>query len=372
MPLLVVALTGSTAQAGIVLGAQTITSFAFGLLAGALADRWDRKRTMIACDIGRAALTATIPIAALLGPVPMALLYAVAIANGLLGTLFGAASASALPNIVDGKDLTRALAGLGAIENTVRLAGASIAGLVYALGRTVPFAANAATFLFSAAALHRIRHSFQQETGTRQDAPTPRGLLADMRAGLTWLWRRPVIRTLALLDAGDALRYGAGYLLIIALAANLDANPTQIGIVFTGAALGALLGNLLAPQLSTRFPLGRLSIALLWVEALTFPFYAIVPTWWLLLVVAFAESIISPVYNVALDGYRLARTPDRMRGRVTAGIGTVVTGAAAIGTIAGGALIAEIGPTALTWALAGWLALLATVATLSGTVRRAE
>jgi hypothetical protein len=61
-----------------------------------------------------------------------------------------------------------------------------------------------------------------------------------------------------------------------------------------------------------------------------------------------------------------------MRGRVTAGIGTVVTGAAAIGTIAGGALIAEIGPTALTWALAGWLALLATAATLSRTVRRAE
>ncbi|MCC3761940.1 MFS transporter [Glycomyces sp. TRM65418] len=372
LPLLVVALTGSTIQAGIVLGAQTITSLAFGLLAGALADRWDRKRTMIACDLGRAALTATIPIAALFGSVPMGLLYAVAVANGLLGTLFGAASTSALPNLVDAEDLTRALGGLGAIENTVRLAGASIAGLVYTLGRTVPFAANAVTFLVSAATLHRIRHSFQQETEARQGAPTPRALLADMREGLAWLWRKPVIRTLALLDAGDALRYGAGYLLIIALAASLDASPTQIGIVFTGAALGALLGNLFAPKLSTRFALGRLAIAMLWVEALTFPFYAIAPTWWLLLVVAFAESVVSPVYNVALDSYRLARTPDRMRGRVTAGIGAVVTGASAIGAVASGSLIAAIGPAALTWALAGWLALLATAATLSGTVRRAE
>jgi MFS family permease len=220
LPLLVVALTGSTAQAGIVLGAQTITSLAFGLLAGALADRWDRKRTMIACDLGRAALTATIPITALLGPVPMVQLYAVAIANGLLGTLFGAAGSSALPNIVDDKHLTRALGSLGAIENTVRLAGASAAGLVYALGRTVPFAANAVTFLVSAFTLHRIQHSFQHETETRQAAPTPRALLADMREGLGWLWHQPVIRTLALLDAGDALRYGAGYLLIIALAAD--------------------------------------------------------------------------------------------------------------------------------------------------------
>jgi MFS family permease len=111
---------------------------------------------------------------------------------------------------------------------------------------------------------------------------------------------------------------------------------------------------------------------MLWIEAVTFPFYALAPSWWLLLVVAFAESIVSPVYNVALDSYRLARTPDRMRGRVTAGVGTVVTGAAAIGTIAGGALIAELGAPALTFALAGWLALLAIAATMSGTVRRAR
>jgi MFS family permease len=371
LPLLVVALTGSASQAGLVLGAQTVVYLAFGLVAGALADRWDRKRTMIACDLGRAALTVTIPIADALGMLSLPQLYAVAIANGVLATLFGAASSSALPNIVPPGHLPHALGTLGAIGNAVRIAGASIAGAVYALGRMVPFAANTASFLLSAATVRAIGSSFQQEDVERK-APTPRELLRDIREGLAWLRHQPVIRTLALLDAGDALRYGAGYLLIIMLAQRLGATPTQIGIVFTGAALGALLGNLVAPRLTRRFALGRLAIAMLWVETAAFPFYALAPNWWLLLAVAFAESVVSPVYNVALDNYRLARTPDHMRGRITAGVETLTTGASAIGAMACGLLIAAFGPVPLTWALAGWLSVLAITATCSTTVRQAK
>jgi len=111
---------------------------------------------------------------------------------------------------------------------------------------------------------------------------------------------------------------------------------------------------------------------MLWAEALAFPFYAVAPTWWLLLVVAFAESVVSPIYNIALDSYRLAVTPDALRGRVTSAIDTLTTGGAAVGTIVGGALIALFGPTTLTLILAGWLALLALAATLSKTVRTAR
>ncbi|MGW4152435.1 MFS transporter [Micromonospora chersina] len=369
LPLLTVALTGSSTQAGIVLGLQTIVYLVFGLVAGALVDRWDRKTTMIWCEIGRGSLTATIPIAAASGVLAMPQLFAIAVANGVLSTLFGAANSSALPNIVTKAQLPSALGAVGAMSNTLRIVGASVAGVAYALGRMVPFAFNAVSFLASAATLRAIRADFQQERPTAT-AP-PRELVADISHGLSWLWRKPVIRTLALLDAGDSLRYGAGYLLIIMLAQRLHANPTQVGIVFTGAAIGALLGSLLAPALTRRFPLGKLSIAMLWVEALAFPFYAIAPTWWLLLVVAFAESVVSPIYNVALDSYRLSVTPDALRGRVTSAIDTLTSGAAAIGTMASGALIALFGAPTLTVVLAGWLTLLALAATLSRTVRTA-
>ncbi|MCP2323189.1 MFS family permease [Hamadaea flava] len=370
LPLVVVALTGSATQAGLVLGAQTITYLVFGLVAGALADRWNRKATMIWCDLGRGLLTATIPIAAAADALTLPQLYAVAILNGLLGTLFGAANSSALPNIVGPAELPGALGAVGALANLVRIGGASVAGAAYALGRMVPFGVNAVSFLVSAVALRSIRSGFQQANPTA--SASPRQLLADIRDGLGWLWRRRVIRTLALLDAGDSLRFGAGYLLIVMLAQRLHANPAQVGLVFTGAGVGAFAGSLLAGRLARRFPLGKLSIAMLWIEALAFPFYALVPTWWLLLAVAFAESVVTPVYTVALDSYRLRVTPDDLRGRVTSAVDTLTTGAGAVGTMAAGASIALIGAPALTYALAGWLALLALAATLSRTVRAAR
>ncbi|MFI5836669.1 hypothetical protein ACIA5A_23615 [Micromonospora sp. NPDC051300] len=111
---------------------------------------------------------------------------------------------------------------------------------------------------------------------------------------------------------------------------------------------------------------------MLWAEALIFPFYAVAPTWWLLSLVAFAESVVSPVYNVALESYRLAVTPDALRGRVTSAVETLTTGGAAIGTTASGTVIALLGTTTRTLMLTGWLALLGLPATLSKTVRRAR
>ncbi|MEV8516835.1 MFS transporter [Dactylosporangium sp. NPDC051484] len=370
LPLLVITLTGSSTQAGVLLGLQTVVYLVFGLLAGALADRWDRKATMIWCEIGRGVLTATIAVAAAFGMLGMPQLYAVAVLNGVLSTMFGAANSSALPNIVSNRDLPGALGAAGAMSNTLRIVGGSVAGIAFAVSRMLPFAFNAASFLASAVSLRGIRADFQQARATTP--ASPRALVIDIGRGLAWLWRRPVIRTLALLDAADSLRYGAGYLLIIMLARQLDANPTQVGMVFTGAGAGALLGSLLAPALTRRFPLGALSVTMLWVEATAFPFYAVARTWWLLLVVAFVESVVSPVYMVALDSYRLAVTPDALRGRVTSAIDTLTTGGAAMGTMASGALIALLGAPALTIVLAGWLTLLALVATLSTTVRTAS
>ncbi|MGW5666541.1 MFS transporter [Micromonospora sp. NPDC003776] len=370
LPLLVVALTGSATQAGLVLGFQTIVFLVCGPVAGALVDRWDRKATMIICDLGRGLLTATVPVAAALGVLELPQLYVVAALTGVLSTLFTAANSSALPNIVGTAELPAALGAVGAMSNGLRIAGASVAGAAYALGRVVPFAFNAVSFLISAVSLRAIRAEFQEQ---RNEGPaSPRRLLTDTREGLAWLWRRPVIRVLALLDAGDSLRYGAGYLLIIMLARELHATPAQIGIVFSGAGVGALLGSLAAAPLARRFPLGRLSIVMLWAEGLAFPLYAVAPTWWLLLVVAFAESVVAPIYNVALDTYRLTVTPDALRGRVTGAISTLTTGASAIGAMASGALIALHGARTLTYVLAGWLVLLALVATTSRTVRHAR
>jgi MFS family permease len=371
LPLIVLSLTGSATQAGLVLGISTATYLLVGLVAGALVDRWNRKRTMIWCEVGRAVLTATVPLAMIFDALTMAQLYTVAISTGILTVIFRSAWSAALPNIVPAHQLPDALGATHAAGSTLSIVGSSIAGAAYALGRAVPFVFNVVSFLVSAVTLRMIRTEFQQQPANEA---TPRGrrLAHEIREGLRWLWGQRVLRLLTIVEAADAMRFGAGYLLIIELARHVGAGPVQVGLVFTGAAIGGLAGGLLAGRIAGRFALGRVATVMLWVEAAAFPLYAVAPSWIWLAVVAFAESVITPIYSVAMDTYRLSITPDRMRGRVMSALQTLVTGGTAVGTMIGGVLLTWIGAPALALACAGWLLALAVLTTASRTLRNAR
>ncbi|MFG1947124.1 MFS transporter [Nonomuraea sp. NPDC048826] len=364
--LLVLAMTGSAAQSGLVLGVSTAAYLLVGLAAGALVDRWDRRRTMIWCELGRAALAASVAAALWLDRLALPHLYAVAALGGVLHALFQSANTAVLPAIVGPGRLARALGVTQGTLSTLRVTGATLAAAVYGLGRTVPFAVNALSFVVSAASLRLIRDSFQETPRT----PGPGRLVAEIREGLGWLWRQPLIRLFALLQTGDMLRYGAGYLVIITLAQGVGASPQQIGLIFSAAAAGALLGSLLAGRLAERFAVARIAVAMLWVEALVFPLYAAAPDPLTLGLVAFAESVLPPVYSVAMTSHRLAVTPDHLRGRTSAALDTLTMGALSLGTMAGGAMIAAWGAKPATLILAAWLLLLAVTATAATTARQ--
>jgi len=371
LPLLVLSISGSATQAGTVLGLGTATYLLTGLVAGALVDRWDRNRTMIWTEVGRALLTATIPLALHWQVLTLAHLYLVAVLTGVLTVLFQTASTTAIPNIVSPEQIPEALGATQAAGRALGILGAPVAGIAYALGPVVPFAFNACSFLVSALSLRAIRTAFQRTApGAPPTTPRP-DLLGDIREGLSWLRGQPVIRLLALVEAADGLRYGAGYLLIIELARQTGANAVQIGLVFSGAALGGLMGGVVAARLTRRWPLGQLAIVMVWVEALAFPLYAVAPSWPWLAAVALLESVIAPVYSVAIDTYRMTMTPDHLRGRVNSALGTLLTGASAVGTILGGLLLTRMGAHTLTFACAGWLVALAILTTASGAVRAA-
>jgi MFS family permease len=369
IPLVVLAITGSATQAGLLLGISTATYLLVGLVAGALVDRWNRKRTMIWCEIGRAVLTATVPVAVLWGTLTMAQLYVVALGTGVLTVLFQTANSTVLPNIVRPDHLPAALGATHAAGSALGIVGSAIAGAAYGFGRAVPFAVNAISFLLSALTLRRIRAEFQEVRSTAR--PSARELLTDVRQGLAWIWGQPVLRLLTVVEAADGLRYGAGYLIIIELARHVGADPLQVGLVFSGVGIGGLLGGLAAGRIAARFRLGRVAITMLWVEAVAFPLYAVAPSWWWLAAVALLESLITPIYSVAMDTYRASITPDRVRGRVNGALGTLITGAMSIGTILGGLLLTSIGAPALALVCGAWLLALAALTTCSRTIRGA-
>ncbi|MHB9864440.1 MFS transporter [Streptomyces sp. YIM S03343] len=369
LPLIVLALTGSAAQAGFVLGLGTLSFLVFGLVAGALVDRWDRKATMIWCELGRAVLTAGVAVSLWLNRLTMPQLYITAVATGILTTLFQVANTAALPNVVGPQQLSAALGCSQSATGAVGIVGASLAGALCALGRTVPFAVNAASFAVSAASLRLMRARFQAD---RQGARTTASrLTTEIREGLGWLWHQPVIRFLTLVSAADKVRYGAGYLLIITLARQVGASPPWIGVIFSGAAVGAMAGALVSDRATRRFPLGRIAVVMLWLEALMFPLYALAPHPLLLAAVAAAESLVAPVYTVAMTTHQLAIIPDELRGRATSAVATLTTGALSIGTLAGGELITLLGAKPLVWLCGAWLFVLALLTTANRAVRQA-
>ena len=174
------------------------------------------------------------------------------------------------------------------------------------------------------------------------------------------------------MNGADSLRYGAGYLVILVLARDLHTSSRGIGAIFTGAAVGALLGNLASNRVRRRVRFGTISISMLWLEALMFPLYAIAPSALAMGFIAAAEEFVGPMYTMSLNSYRLMATPDAMRGRTSSTVQLVTQGAQSVGAILGGVLIQGFGAKWSAVLLGGWLMILAIATTLNKRVRGAS
>ncbi len=135
---------------------------------------------------------------------------------------------------------------------------------------------------------------------------------------------------------------------------------------------GALLGNIASNWARKRFSFGKITIGMLWLEALMFPLYEIAPNAIVMGFIAAAEEFVGPIYTVSLDTYRLLATPDVMRGRMSSTVQLVMQGAQSVGAIMGGMLIQGVGAQWSALILGGWLLMLAVATTLNRRVRRAS
>src|SRR5690348_8525658 len=196
-PLFMLLFTGSAAQAGFAGALRALPYFLFGLPAGALIDRWDRKRVMIACDIGRALSLASIPIAYMGGWLTIPQLYTTAFIEGTLYVFFDLAEAAALPRVVAREDLPQATAQSATVSSFAQLLGSPLGGLLFSIARTLPFVTDAISYGISALTLTLMRTRFQE----KREAPG-QTLWARIGEGLAWLRQHPNLRMLAFLTGG--------------------------------------------------------------------------------------------------------------------------------------------------------------------------
>jgi MFS family permease len=239
-PLLVLALTGSPAKAGVVGLAATLPLPLLALPAGMLADHFDRKRLMLVCDAVRAAALAALTIAVFSGGVAYGVVAAVAFVDGALLTVSFITERGVLRRLVAPEQLAAAVAQNETAFYASSIVGPPLGGLLFAISRALPFLADAVSYAFSATATLLTRARFQPKR------TEPRGsLAAEFTSGLRWLWRQPLLRTCSLLAAAGNPTYRALYLLLVVLAKEHGASSSLIGVMFAMiAAAGALSQSL--------------------------------------------------------------------------------------------------------------------------------
>jgi predicted MFS family arabinose efflux permease len=366
-PLLILALTNSPSAAGVASALRVAPYLVFCIPVGALIDRWDRRRVMIMCDVGRLVAVSCIPAAMWLDALSLWLIYAVCLVEGTFFVFFNIAEVAALPRVVPKAQLPDATAQNQAAFNAAQLAGPPIGTLLFqSIGRAAPFVFDALSYLASAVSVALIRTPFRVDA-----APPASPLRAQIAEGLRWLWQRPLIRTMAFLTGGVNFVYSATPLIMIVLAKQLGASDVDIGLIFSIGAIGGVLGSLVGARVQKRFSFGQVIVSIVWAQALLFPLYLAAPSVFLLGAVFSAIYLMSPVYNVVQFSYRMALIPDALQGRVNSVFRLLAHGLNPLGAALCGVLLEHAGAA---WTIAffgAWYLGLAVLATVSQPIRQA-
>jgi MFS family permease len=363
-PLLMLALTKSPAQAGFISASRTLPYLLLGLPAGALVDRWNRKRLMIVCDAGRALALDSIPLALALGQLTLAQLYIVALLEGVLNVFFNLAETAALTRVVTRDQIPAATTLNEVTLSTGSMLGPALGGLIFAIGQGFAFLADAISYAVSVVSVWFIR----AELSASQAAGTNR-LVDDIRAGVVWLWRHPLLRLLALITGGTVMIESGYMLVVIILAERMGASSAVTGLVLGAGGVGSVVGAALSGPAMRRLTFGQIAMGVHWIWALLLPLYALAPNPLALAAITAAAYGITPVFFVAQYSYRLSNIPDELQGRVNGVFRLLLFGGQPLGLALAGLLSQVIGPVRTVLVFSALLALLALAITLSRELR---
>ena len=366
-----VALQATPAEMGLVGTLNVLPLVLFGLPAGVWVDRVQRRPLLIVTDLGRAALLASVPMAALAGRLSMPQLYVVSFGVGTLTALFRVAYGSFLPSVVSRTDLADANRRMALAEAVARVGGPGLAGaLVQLLTAPLAILVDCLSFIISALAFGAIR---ARETPTTSK---DRGIWPDLRAGFAGVFGHHLLRPLFvgsnLGNLGDGLAIQSG-VAVLFMTRELRLEPAVLGGIFAGLGIGGLIGAALAAPVTRALGLGASILVSLGLWAAGYGGMALVADSSLAPIVLAtllgAIGAINPVAGANVSTIRQLVTPDRLLGRVTAVVNVGAMAALTTGSFLGGILAETLGlrPTLL---LSGLLPLIGLAWLLVSPIRR--
>jgi MFS family permease len=370
LPLAAIEVTDSPLLVAGIVFARGIPWLVFGLTAGVIVDRTDRRRLMALVDFGRAAIIGALGVAMLVSDVPIAVLYLVALGLGAGEVLFDSASSAFIPMLVPDEHLERANSRLY-LSLTVanELSGPAAGAWLFAAAASAPFLFDAATFVFAAAMVLAIRGTWRVEPGSARavsfDDYLPRASVRSaVREGLRYVRGHPLLRALAITGAGyNFLATGLEAVAVLYIREELGASTRVYGLILTLAAVGGLAGGALAPRIYQRFAAGPvivIDVLVCAAAALVAAAVGNLVAWTLFDMLLFGGSAIA---SIGSQSMRQRAMPPELAGRISSLFLLALFGAGPLGAAAFGALTAATSLTAALVAFgAGATALMALTA----------
>ena len=345
-PLLVASLTRDPFLVSMAVMSQWLPVLLFGIIGGVAADRFDRKRMVVAVNLARGLVMAALAAIIVSGAVSIGLVLAVLFLLGTAETFADSASSTLVPSVVERRDLGIANARIqGAFLLTNQLVAPPIGAFLFALGMALPFAANAAAFGLGAVLMSRIAGSMRSE---RTDHGA--GVWADMMDGVRWLMAHPPMRTLALTIFAFNVTYGAAWGVLVLYATDrLGMGPVGFGLLTTAAATGGVIGTVGYGWLERRFGLGDIMRVGLLIETGTHLSLALTtsPAVALATLVVFGAHAF--VWGTTSTVVRQRSVPNALLGRVGGVYRVGLVGGLVIGAPIGGLLARAFDITAPFW-----------------------
>ena len=341
LPLLALRLTRSPAAvAGVTLAARA-PWLVLGVVAGAVADRVDRRTMMVRVAVARGALIGALATVVALGHEQLWMIYAVALLLGVGETLFDTSSQSIMPSIVAAEDLSRANGRLYGVEMiTNQFLGPPAAGVLVGVSVALAFTTSALAFVAAAVALLTISGTFRPERSS-----PPARLRADIAHGLRFLVHHRLLRTLSLMSCISLLSSSAAFALLPVFAVApgpLGLSEAGFGILLTTAALGSVASSAVVDRVERRLGRQRTLLAAILIDGVTIAALA-TGNLVVAVIVGFSLGFSQVLWQVVVISLRQRVVPNDLLGRVNGAHRTLALGGLAAGAAIGGALAEVFG-----------------------------
>lgn len=358
-PLLVASETRDPFLVALAVVLQRLPWLLFGLLAGVVADRVDRRRIVIAVHAARAVVLVLIGVTIVVDRVDIVVVLVAMFLLGTAETFADTTTSTLLPMVVDKPDLgignARIMAGFVTVN---QLAGPPIGAAMFASAKISPFLAEAVLMLASAALASRVDLPAHGREGAER-AHVGR----EIAEGWRWLWSNAAVRTLAITIVTFNVTFGAAWSVLVLYAIErLDAGEVGFGLLTTSTALGGVAATGLYGWLASRVSLGNLMRAGLLIETGTHLALALTTTTWVALAIMFVFGAHAFVWGTTSTSIRQRAVPTELQGRVGSVYLIAVQGGIVAGSAIGAVIAGAWGVTSPFWfAFAGSAALVVAI-----------